>query len=118
MGQFDFSQLQVEWDLPAQTLSAWIRARIFPPFQLPWAHLGGQRVEILKCRADTTRGAVGELLQQDSLLIGARYGSLQILQARLASGKVLTGEQLVIENGWQVGSNLVLSSPSPAKSYE
>lgn len=115
MGQFDFSQLQVEWNLPAQTLSAWIRARIFPPFQLPWTNLGGQRVEILKCRMDTARGAVGELLQQDSLIIGARYGSLQIIQVRLPDARVLTGEQLVIENSWQAGSNVLLSPQSPAQ---
>lgn len=118
LGQFGFEELQVDWSLPAQTLSAWVRARIFPPFQLPWSNLGGQRVEILKCRVDSARGAVGELLQQDSLVVGARYGSLHISQARLPSGRVLSGEQLVIENGWQAGANLLPSPSSPVKTYE
>ena len=85
-GQFDFNNLEVNWDTPCNTLSSFIRSRIFPPLQLPYFSYQGQNIYILKCNTLKLRkslpGVVMEI-QKEHISIGAKYGAIQIHQLKV-----------------------------------
>lgn len=106
MGQFVFGELEIDWTRIAATLGAWIRARIFPPFQLPYFTSGGVRVEVLRCRAGGRRGVPGTVLAADPLVVAARWGSIELMELR-ADGEAMNGAawagQFGLRPGAQVG---------------
>src|SRR5262249_5030407 len=59
-GDLDFSRRRVDFAREAGELQRWLRAWIFPPFQLPETGLGGRRLAIARVGADVgeARGAV------------------------------------------------------------
>ena len=94
MHQFHFGgpdALAVDWTEIAATLDSWIRARVFPPFQLPCATLRGVRVQIVRSRllpgSSNKPGivtAVGG--EHRGLAVGAKWGGI-LLQVRGGGGR-------------------------------
>jgi methionyl-tRNA formyltransferase len=83
LDQFHFGELEVDWTLPATTLSAFVRSRIFPPFQLPFFRAGNTKVEILGCDVVGGRGKPGVVVDLAPLRITAKTGAIEIISARL-----------------------------------
>jgi methionyl-tRNA formyltransferase len=106
MGQFDFSGQQVDWTMVADTLSAWIRARIFPPMQLPHFFAGTKKYEIVKCSKTVSQGVPGTVLSLDPLVISAKWGGIE-LKALRKDGEPIAPASLVKEHGLQIGSKLM-----------
>lgn len=48
MGQFDYSRLEVDLNQDINSVFNFIRARIFPPFQLPYFNYQGKKIGILE----------------------------------------------------------------------
>ncbi|MBV5268347.1 MAG: hypothetical protein JZU67_07625, partial [Burkholderiaceae bacterium] len=69
MGQFNFSDMKVDWTLIAETLSAWIRARIFPSFHLPLFYIGSRKIEILRCRKIEGNFSPGTIVGLNPLVV-------------------------------------------------
>lgn len=100
MNQFHFQPLEIDWTTVAVTLSAWIRARVFPPYQLPffwlsWKHeeSPGVKVEVSSCRAircgrKTSPGMAR--VTAESCEVDAVWGTIVIETVRV-EGKVLSG---------------------------
>jgi methionyl-tRNA formyltransferase len=93
LGQFSFGELEVNWAMPSTALSAWIRARVFPPFQIPFFDWRGQRVEILECRTAAGRGGPGTVLNLDPFLIASGRAALEIITIR-SGNKELRGRRI------------------------
>ena len=91
MGQFDFSALQTDWSLPAATLSARLRSRIFPPLQLPFFTVDNKEVRILKCHLSAERGSPGTVLSASPLRIAAKWGSI-VIEEVLFRGESMRGQ--------------------------
>lgn len=77
MGQFDFSKMEIDWTMVADTLSAWIRSRVFPPFHLPFFRVGSRKIEVLRCRKTDERGLPGTVLKCNPLTIAAKWGAIE-----------------------------------------
>jgi methionyl-tRNA formyltransferase len=88
--QFRFGDLEVDWNLPSTALSASLRARIFPPFQLPFFHWREQQIGILECCAMPGKGRPGEIIGLDPLRIASQRGSIEIDAVRV-NGKEIRG---------------------------
>ncbi len=82
MGQFRFKDLGADWNLPAVTLSAALRSRIFPPFQLPFSSIKGKRFHILGCQTSGLKGRPGVVLSTNPLTIGTSRAGLEIISVR------------------------------------
>jgi methionyl-tRNA formyltransferase len=106
MGQFRFKPLEVNWGLPAVTLSSELRARIFPPFQLPFFQWNGRRVEVLECHAVRIRAVAGEVLAINPLQIGAKPGAIELKTVRL-DGKEMSGGEFASLGGLRIGHSMV-----------
>lgn len=109
--QFRFSDLEVDWRLPAVTLSAQLRARIFPPFQLPYFCWQQKRLEILQCHAVEGNATVGEVVDTAPLRVAARRGAIQITKVRL-NGEDMSDAALVQLLGLKIGQCLIEDKPS------
>ena len=83
MAQFRFEDLEVNWNLPAVTVSAALRSRIFPPFQLPFFIVATQVVEIVRCHAVSLHGEPSIVASIDPFAIGAKRGAIQIDRVRI-----------------------------------
>lgn len=91
IGQFPFGLLAVDWTQPAVALSASLRARIFPPFQLPYFHLAGRKVEILGCCAVRAPGArPGAVVSRSPFRVGTGLGAIEVASVQV-DGTVLDG---------------------------
>jgi methionyl-tRNA formyltransferase len=91
-GQFPFEDLEVRWTQPARALSAWIRARIFPPLQVPYFQFRGVRIEVLRCRATVGRAPAGHVLRTAPLEIAAADGAIELIEVRW-NGQTLSGAE-------------------------
>ena len=100
MGQFAFGDLAIDWNTVAVTLGAWIRARIFPPFQVPHFASSSGSVDVLRCVVREGRGVPGTVLSIAPLRIAAKWGSIEIAQVR-HRGTVMSGD------AWAEASGLV-----------
>lgn len=101
-GQIDFHHVQIPWTMPSKALSAWIRARIFPPFQMPYFLWRDTRVDVYRCRTKpTARGTAGTVLARSPLTIAAGRGALELLEVGW-EGKVMSGAE------WAEQSNLCI----------
>lgn len=60
----DFSHDRISWSWDAERVARWVRAYIFPPFQLPTFELDGERYEVGGVKWDRAvhRGRPGEIL--------------------------------------------------------
>jgi methionyl-tRNA formyltransferase len=83
MGQFDFSEMEIDWNMTAEALSAWIRARIFPPFHLPFFLVNGHKAEIRCCSKSDIKGIPGTVMNCSPLTIAAKLGSIKISSLRV-----------------------------------
>jgi methionyl-tRNA formyltransferase len=106
IGQFQFDELEADWMLPAATLSAALRSRIFPPFQLPFFWNRDKRIEILECQAASGLGEPGQILNLDPLRVAAARGALQINAIRYA-GEERRGSAMVQAIGLSAGELLL-----------
>ena len=83
MGQFRFKDSEANWNLPAVTVSAALRSRIFPPFQLPYFQVRGRKVEILGCYVASGRGSAGSVVSVAPFVVAAKIGSVCIERVRV-----------------------------------
>jgi methionyl-tRNA formyltransferase len=84
-GDFDFSTLRADWRRPAEELQRWLRALIFPPFQLPELRHAGRRLLLRRVGAGVgdARGAgPGTVLAREgaALEVAAAGGSLRLAE--------------------------------------
>jgi methionyl-tRNA formyltransferase len=84
-GELDFSDLRADFTRPAAELQRWLRAMIFPPFQLPETCLGARRLAIRRvggALGDARGAAPGRVLASDEggLEVAAAGGSLRLLE--------------------------------------
>lgn len=107
INQFDFKNLKIDWSKNKVALSAWIRARIFPPIQSPWFYANGERVFVLKCFASHLKGDVGNILSLDPIFIGVPGGSICIESALIRENKY-SGPEIADALNLTVGTNLLL----------
>jgi methionyl-tRNA formyltransferase len=102
MNQFNFQPLEIEWNTVALTLSAWIRARIFPPYQLPFFWLPCKteqspdvKIEVFSCHAvecsSTTSPGMARVTAE-SCEVDAVWGTIVIATVRV-EGNVLSGAE-------------------------
>ncbi len=103
MGQFVFGDLAIEWNTVAVTLGAWIRARIFPPFQVPHFASSSGSVDVLRCVVRGGRGVPGTVLSIAPLRIAAKWGSIEIAQVRYR-GTVMSGDAWAEASGLAPGA--------------
>lgn len=84
----DFSLRVVRWDRDCESVANWIRAYIFPPFQLPVVTVGGREIEIGGVRWDRGfhRGRGGEILEvsDEGITIAAPGGRVTLVHLRHA----------------------------------
>ncbi len=99
-GQIDFTDTGIRWSMPAKALSAWIRARIFPPLQMPWLTLRGERAEVRRCRVTRGRGPAGTVLSRSPLVVAAGTGAIELLEVGWR-GEVMSG------SNWAACTSLV-----------
>ncbi len=104
-GQIDFSDTAIRWAMPAKALSAWVRARIFPPLQMPWFSRRGERVEVRRCRATTGRGTAGAVLSPSTLVVAAGKGAIELLEVGWR-GEVMSGSEWAERTGLMAGEVL------------
>lgn len=105
MRQFRFNDLGIDWELPAATLSAATRARIFPPFQLPFFEYRNHRIEIIECHAVQVSAEVGQVIETNPLRIAAGRGSIEFGRLRLDTRETAASE-LAQEIGLKSGHNV------------
>lgn len=105
MGQFRFSELQARWDLPAATVSAALRSRIFPPFQLPFFLNDGHRVEIEECEAVPGRGEASTIISLNPFIIATKLGAI-CLHRLVIDGKRISGAEYAHSANLRVGNDL------------
>jgi len=84
-GELDFSDPRADFARPASELQRWLRAMIFPPFQLPETRANGRRIAIRRVggRLGDARGAEpGRVLASGAggLEVAAAGGSLRLLE--------------------------------------
>jgi len=82
-GDLDFSQRRVDFAREARELQRWLRAWIFPPFQLPETRFAGRRVAIGRVGGsvgDARGAAPGTVLAREdgALCVAAAGGSLRL----------------------------------------
>jgi methionyl-tRNA formyltransferase len=105
MGQFQYRPIKIEWDTVAVTLSAWIRARVFPPFQLPYFYINnsernknaGVKVEVLQCRSRkvSQKTIPGKFSFEDGRFrVDAKWGVIE-LNAVKVDGRIFRGVELL-----------------------
>lgn len=123
MGQFDYSvDSGVDWNKVATTVDLWLRARIFPPIQVPQVAVAGTVVRILRCRKleqvvlpsgerrrRSVPGEVAAVSHNDgALVVGAKWGFIALLEVALgATGAPCSGEHAATTLGLRVGDSLV-----------
>jgi len=88
MRQFPFKPLEMDWSLPASTLSMFARSRIFPVFQCPTFWLAGCKFHvkrILVAKGVEVKKAVepGTVLELEPLTIAATWGALEVTCVRI-----------------------------------
>ena len=105
MGQFRFRDLEADWKLPAVTLSAALRSRIFVPFQVPFFSCRGERIEILGCRAVEGRGVPAAVAAVEPLRIGTKSGLLELIEVRV-DGRAMSGPDFATKAGLRPGDAL------------
>ena len=64
-------------------MSAAIRSRIFPPFQLPFFTVRGTKVGILECDIAAGRGEVGTVISADPLTVATKLGAVCINRVQM-----------------------------------
>lgn len=106
MGQFAFSDLQICWSTHFTTLSAWIRARVFPPFQIPFFILKGKKTYVLKCRSNTGRGRPGEILALNPLTVAVKNGAIELMDIATKSVTSISGSEFAGEENLKCGQIL------------
>lgn len=100
MGQFDFSTTTINWNTVADTLSAWIRSRIFPPIQLPKFTFGKNlSAEIIQCKkVSCNQKQPGFVDSISPLVISAKWGGLELLKIKF-NNQELSGEEFAKQAG-------------------
>lgn len=106
LGQFRFRDLEADWKLPAATLSAALRSRIFLPFQVPFFFCQGKKVEILGCCALPGPRAPGVVVSLEPLRIGTKSGLVELIELR-ADNQVVSGAEFASTCGLVEGESLV-----------
>ena len=105
--QFSYQPILIEWNTVAVTLSAWIRARIFPPFQLPFFTMLDKRrsteivVMVLECSSikHTGKSSPGIVrCTKESLQIDAKWGTIIISKVKVQEC-ILCGTELAKKYG-------------------
>jgi len=105
-GQIDFSDLAIRWQMPAKALSAWTRARIFPPLQMPYFVWRGERIEIARCRvAQGGRSPAGTLLSVSPLVVAAGRGAIELMELR-SHCETVSGTEWAMREGLCEGAVL------------
>jgi methionyl-tRNA formyltransferase len=104
-GQFRFHDLAADWGVPAVTLSAALRSRIFVPFQVPHFPFRGGRVGILGCLAVGGRARPSEVASIKPLRVGTKSGLLELTEVTFG-GRNLTGTSFAEMAGLQSGETL------------
>lgn len=107
MLQFDFSTTLIEWNTVADTLSAWIRSRVFPPIQLPKFTFGKTSfAEILSCKkVNSTQKKPGRVDSIYPLVISAKWGGIHLIKVKY-EGEEFSGEKFAERVGLTVGCSL------------
>jgi len=109
MKQFAFLPLEMDWSLPAVTLSAFARARIFPEFQMPTFVLAGKKLHARKVHlaedVQVKKGEEGIVKSLCPLTVAARWGALCMHAVRIDGEDdfVETNEEFGKRLGFQVG---------------
>lgn len=109
MYQFAFLPLDMDWSLPAVTLSAFARARVFPAFQMPTFVLAGKKLHARKVHlakdVQVKKGEEGIVKSLCPLTVAARWGALCIHVVRIDGEDdfVDTNEEFARRLGFQVG---------------
>lgn len=110
MKQIAYKPLDMDWSLPAVTLSAFARARIFPPFQMPTFVLAGKTLHIAKVDLATdvkvTKADLpGTVMSLSPLTVAARWGALRVHQVRIGDDKTVveTSEDFARSLGFGLG---------------
>lgn len=110
MKQFPFKPLEIDWSLPARTLSAMARARIFPVFQLPTFELVGCKFYVMRIHfAEEVQVSKdvkpGTVIALDPLTIAALWGALEVTRVRIddQAEYVDTSKALADRFGFKVG---------------
>lgn len=115
-GDFDFAAREVDWSRPALELQRWLRAMIFPPFQLPETRCGRRRLEI-EAIAGEIGPAVSDLpgtivARSDAGFdVAAADGTIRVVSFALGGGGV-DGEG---PSGLEVGARLGRVRGEPAR---
>ena len=109
MGQFDYANKTAKWSMTKTTLSAHMRSRIFPLFQLPnfFSTRANEHIDILSCCVSCARPERGTELgvrvappsaddatvalasTSSALHVACKWGALAIGRVRLADGSEL-----------------------------
>jgi methionyl-tRNA formyltransferase len=110
MHQFHFGELEADWTEIAATLDSWMRARIFPPFQLPCATIRGVRAQILRSRllpGSANKPGIVTVVggEHRGLGVGAKWGAILLQQLRV-DGVEMTGEEFAVAHGLMVGADV------------
>lgn len=89
--QFDFKNLKINWEMPYNTLSSFIRSRIFPPLQLPYFSYKNYNFYIVKCRGFKLKKTIPGVImaiEEKFISIGAKYGLIQIYELKMEDKKI------------------------------
>ncbi len=103
MGQFDFSKMEINWTMVADTLSSWIRSRVFPPFHLPFFRVGSRKIEVVCCRKTDERGFPGTVLKTTPLTIAAKWGSVEFIRLKIDGVEVESFDELGLQKNQKLG---------------
>ena len=120
MNQFDFGSTLIDFDTVAMTLSCWIRARIFPPFQFPYFIMidktreAERNVKVAECYAvkDSNKSYPGRIrCTKEALEICARWGTIVLLTV-IVDGKFFSGVDFAKEYSLDVNQSIYVPNSS------
>ncbi len=84
------AEARIDWSKPGPVVSAHIRG--LSPFPGAWFEIDGQRIKILRARADKGSGAPGEVLD-DGLLIACGESAVRLTRLQRAGKEPMTADE-------------------------
>jgi methionyl-tRNA formyltransferase len=84
------AEARIEWARPAVNVSAHIRG--LSPFPGAWFDLDGQRIKVMRAKAEPGRGEPGEVLD-DGLLVACESGAVRLTRLQKAGKGQMTAEE-------------------------
>jgi methionyl-tRNA formyltransferase len=103
----DFSKNKIEWQKGAFSLFNWIRAFIFPPFQLPYFEFNGKKFFVSKIGyeiAKTKKHGIVEKIDDAAVYVSALNGNVLIREIKTESGEILFPKEFALAENVSRGS--------------